>query len=121
MLCGPPESCEWHEEDVLEASQGPADAPVAGLPEYWRYYDWWMAGAAYSGPWLFESWTSDQSPFGPSVPARMSFGVVGLLLALWVCYGLFLICRPLSRLTGRIVSVTSGIALLVAHSISPNL
>jgi len=80
-----------------------------------------MAGVAYSGLWLFESWTSDQSPFGPSVPARMSFGFVGLMPALWVCYSLYLICRPLSRLTAQIVSVISGIAMLVAHSISPSL
>jgi hypothetical protein len=51
----------------------------------------------------------------------MSFGFVGLLPALWVCYSLYLICRPLSRLTAQIVSVISGIAMLVAHSISPSL
>jgi hypothetical protein len=114
-------SHEWYEEDVLETSQALGPIAVAGLPASWWNYDRWMAGVAYSGLWLLESWTSDGSPFGASGSARMAFGFATLLLALGVCLGLWRGCKGHSKRLAHIASVLAAIAMLLAHTFLPNL
>jgi hypothetical protein len=114
-------SHEWYDEEVLETSQAFTPMAVAGLPASWWNYDWWMAGITYSALWLLESWTSGGSPFGPSDPARMTFGIATLLLALGVCLGLFRACKENSERLAQIASVLVAVAMLLAHTFLPNL
>ena len=115
MRPGSKDSYEWYEDDVLETSQTLDEAAVAGLPESWWNYDWWMAGIAYSGLWLLESWTAS----GAVAEARLIHlvhGMATLLLALAGCYAVFRICKPYSARLGQLVTIVAGAAMLLAHS-----
>ncbi|MCB5177181.1 MULTISPECIES: hypothetical protein [Microvirga] len=114
-----PDSYDWY-DDALEAPPE-IDAAVAGLPESWWDYDWWMAGIAYSALWLLESWTSGGAAAGARSLVNMAYGALTLSLVLVCCYALFKICKPLSERLGQVVCVAAAIALLLAHSFSASI
>ncbi|HZH51767.1 MAG TPA: hypothetical protein VEZ16_07775 [Microvirga sp.] len=83
---------DWYDDDAFAAPAPVVPPAVAGLPESWWNYEWWMAGIAYAGLWLLESWTSGSS----AVAGHMIWSLATLLLALACCYGLYGICAPYS-------------------------
>ena len=111
------DSYEWYEDDVLETSQTLARAAVAGLPETWWSYDWWMAGIVYSGLWLLESWTAGGATVAGAGLIHLVRGSATLLLALAGCYILFRICKPYSVRLGQLLTIMAGAAMLLAHTV----
>jgi hypothetical protein len=115
MRSGSKDSYEWYEDDVLETSQTLAEAAVAGLPESWWNYDWWITGIAYSGLWLLESWTAAGAVAEAGL-IHLVHGFATLLLALAGCYAVLRICTPYSARLGQLVTVVAGTAMLLVHS-----
>jgi hypothetical protein len=115
MRSGSKDSYEWYEDEIMETSQAYAEAAVAGLPESWWNYDWWMAGIAYSGLWLLESWTAAGAASEAGL-IHLVHGSATLLLALAGCYAVFRICKPYSARLGQLVTIVAGVAMLLAHS-----
>lgn len=115
MPSSAPNSYEWYEDDILESRQVDSRTVVAGLPETWWTYDWWMAGTAFSGLWLLESWTSGASPLSRPDLLHMAYGLATLLLALASCSVLYKILKPCSERLAPMIVAASGIAMLLAH------
>ena len=78
----------------------------------WGALPFLLAGIAYAGLWLLESWTS-RSP--AAVAGHMTWSLAMLLLALACCYGLYRVCARHSQRAGRILCSAIGIAMLLAH------
>ncbi len=103
---------DWYDEDdAFKALKPEIDPTLAGLPDSWRHYGWWIAGIGFAVLWMLESWTS-----GGSLSA-MAKGLLGLLLTFGLCLSVYQYSKPASERLAHGLTMLIATAMLIAHGL----
>lgn len=114
---GPYELNAGFDDDLFADHRAdPDDVALAGLPESWRNYRWWLAALAFSGLWMLQSWTILEALSGVSHLLQLSLSIVSLLLSLGSCWALYQLCKPHSPALSQVVCVLGATLLLFQHA-----
>ncbi|MBF9233543.1 hypothetical protein [Microvirga alba] len=111
-------SNDWYDDDYARQAMDPeSGVGLAGLPDSWRHYGWWIAGIVYSAIWMAESWTSGGSAPGMAGIGYLAQGLWRLALALLICWGIFKFCKPRFERLASALCVLGAVVMLVRYGL----